>query len=41
MSAQFLPTDHVKAVRHLRRMAWSVNELHERLVAIRCIKEAA
>ncbi|MFC5220478.1 DUF6415 family natural product biosynthesis protein [Streptomyces coerulescens] len=40
-SAQPLPTDHVQAVGHLRRMAWSVNELHERLVAIRCLREAA
>ncbi|MFF0698335.1 DUF6415 family natural product biosynthesis protein [Streptomyces tendae] len=36
-----LPGDHMKAVGHLRRMAWTVNELLERLVDLRCIKEAA
>ncbi|CAL9326612.1 DUF6415 family natural product biosynthesis protein [Streptomyces sp. SudanB91_2054] len=39
--AQELPGDHMKAVGHLRRMAWSVNELLERLAALRCVKETA
>ncbi|WP_330306225.1 MULTISPECIES: DUF6415 family natural product biosynthesis protein [unclassified Streptomyces] len=36
-----MPGDHWQAVGHLRRMAWSVNELLERLVAIQCLKEPA
>lgn len=36
-----LPGDHWKAVGQLRRMSWTVNELLERLVATRCLKEAA
>ncbi|WP_330462112.1 MULTISPECIES: DUF6415 family natural product biosynthesis protein [unclassified Streptomyces] len=36
-----MPSDHGQAVGHLRRMAWSVNELLERLVAIQCLKEPA
>ncbi|MGW0628505.1 DUF6415 family natural product biosynthesis protein [Streptomyces sp. NPDC002758] len=36
-----LPGDRWKAVGHLRRMGWTVNELMERLVATRCLKEAA
>ncbi|MEV8597318.1 DUF6415 family natural product biosynthesis protein [Streptomyces sp. NPDC052012] len=36
-----MPGDHMAAVGHLRRMAWSVNELLERLTAIKCVKEAA
>jgi len=28
-----------QAVGHLRRMGWTVNELHERLVATKCLKE--
>ncbi|WP_217245361.1 DUF6415 family natural product biosynthesis protein [Streptomyces sp. AC602_WCS936] len=39
--AQELPGDHMRAVGHLRRMAWCVNELLERLAALRCVKEAA
>jgi hypothetical protein len=39
--AEELPGDRWKAVGHLRRMGWIVNELMERLVAIRCLKEAA
>ncbi|GED90682.1 hypothetical protein TNCT6_77670 [Streptomyces sp. 6-11-2] len=35
-----MPGDHWKAVGHLRRMGWTVNELLERLVATRCLKEA-
>lgn len=40
MSAEDMPGDRWKAVGHLRRMGWAVNELHDRLVAIRCLKEA-
>lgn len=36
-----LPGDRRRAVGHLRRMAWSVNELLERLGALRCLKEYA
>ncbi|MFC8094681.1 DUF6415 family natural product biosynthesis protein [Streptomyces sp. NPDC057301] len=36
-----MPADYRQAVGHLRGMAWSVGELHERLVATRCVKEAA
>jgi hypothetical protein len=36
-----MPADYRQAVGHLRRMAWSVGELHERLVTTRCVKEAA
>lgn len=36
-----VPGDHWRAVGHLRRMAWAVNELLERLGAIRCLKECA
>lgn len=36
-----VPGDHRQAVGHLRRMAWTVNELLERLVENQCLKEAA
>ncbi|GGV45431.1 hypothetical protein GCM10010293_53450 [Streptomyces griseoflavus] len=36
-----LPGDYWKAVAHLRRLGWTANELHDRLAAIRCLKEAA
>ncbi|WP_344049867.1 DUF6415 family natural product biosynthesis protein [Streptomyces thermoalcalitolerans] len=36
-----VPGDHRRAVGHLRRMAWSLNELFERLSAIKYVKEAA
>ncbi|MFJ2566566.1 DUF6415 family natural product biosynthesis protein [Streptomyces sp. NPDC087568] len=39
--AEDAPGDHWRAVGHLRRMGWIVNELLERLVATRCLKEAA
>ncbi|MFI7143150.1 DUF6415 family natural product biosynthesis protein [Streptomyces massasporeus] len=35
-----LPGDHWAAVGHLRRLGWTANELLERLVAVRCLKEA-
>ncbi|MFD5633650.1 DUF6415 family natural product biosynthesis protein [Streptomyces sp. NPDC127077] len=41
LRAEAMPGDHLQAVGHLRRMAWSVNELHERLGAIKCLREAA
>ncbi|MFF0228621.1 DUF6415 family natural product biosynthesis protein [Streptomyces sp. NPDC004629] len=41
VGAESLPGDHRQAVGHLRRLAWSVNELLERLAAIQCLKEAA
>ncbi|MEW2494024.1 DUF6415 family natural product biosynthesis protein [Streptomyces nodosus] len=36
-----MPGDHWKAVGHLRRMGWTLNELLERLIAARCLREAA
>ncbi|MEV6400863.1 DUF6415 family natural product biosynthesis protein [Streptomyces sp. NPDC051907] len=36
-----MPGDHMKAVGRLRRMAWSVNELLERLSTLKHLKEAA
>ncbi|MER6789861.1 DUF6415 family natural product biosynthesis protein [Streptomyces sp. NPDC000658] len=36
-----VPGEHWRAVGHLRRMAWIVNELLERLGALRCLKECA
>jgi hypothetical protein len=39
--AEDMPGDYMKAVGHLRRMAWSVNELLERLSALKYLKEAA
>lgn len=39
--AEDMPGNYWQAVGHLRRMAWSLNELLERLSAIKCLKEAA
>lgn len=41
LRAEELPGDRWKAVAHLRRLGWTANELHDRLVATRCLKEAA
>lgn len=41
LRAEAMPGDHLQAVGYLRRMAWVVNELHERLGAIKCLREAA
>ncbi|MBV9024279.1 MAG: hypothetical protein JO362_10920 [Streptomycetaceae bacterium] len=38
--SQDVPSDHSRAVGQLRRMGWIVNELLERLVETRCLKEA-
>ncbi|WP_420707248.1 MULTISPECIES: DUF6415 family natural product biosynthesis protein [unclassified Streptomyces] len=35
-----VPTDHGQAVGHILRMAWTLDELLERLVARQCLKEA-
>lgn len=35
-----LPGGHWKAVAHLRRLGWTANELLDRLVAVRCLKDA-
>ncbi|MGA5146949.1 DUF6415 family natural product biosynthesis protein [Streptomyces griseoincarnatus] len=35
-----VPTDHRRAVGHIRRMAWMLDELLERLVARQCLTEA-
>ncbi|MFC9280847.1 DUF6415 family natural product biosynthesis protein [Streptomyces collinus] len=37
--AEELPNDHRRAVGHVRRMAWTLEELLERLVANQCLKE--
>ncbi|MGA5629547.1 DUF6415 family natural product biosynthesis protein [Streptomyces cellulosae] len=36
-----LPCGRRAAIAHLRRLGWTANELHDRLTAIRCLKEAA
>ncbi|WP_406719561.1 DUF6415 family natural product biosynthesis protein [Streptomyces althioticus] len=36
-----LPCGRQEAIAHLRRLGWTANELHDRLTAIRCLKEAA
>ncbi|WP_406471986.1 DUF6415 family natural product biosynthesis protein (plasmid) [Streptomyces hirsutus] len=41
LCAKDLPGNRWKAVGHLRRMGWAVNELLEQLVALRCLKEVA
>ncbi|MCX5009162.1 DUF6415 family natural product biosynthesis protein [Streptomyces sp. NBC_00638] len=41
LRTEVMPGDHLQAVGHLRRMAWSVNELHECLGAIKCMREVA
>ncbi|MFJ7016214.1 DUF6415 family natural product biosynthesis protein [Streptomyces albogriseolus] len=35
------PRERRAATAHLRRLGWTANELHDRLAAIRCLKEAA
>ncbi|MFJ8488448.1 DUF6415 family natural product biosynthesis protein [Streptomyces sp. NPDC094038] len=39
--AEELPGDHRRAVGHVRRMAWTLDELLERLVENQCLKEAS
>ncbi|MFI8860425.1 DUF6415 family natural product biosynthesis protein [Streptomyces prasinus] len=41
LRAEEVPGDHWKAVGHLRRMGWTVSELLERLVAVRCLAAVA
>ncbi|MET8102423.1 DUF6415 family natural product biosynthesis protein [Streptomyces sp. NPDC005236] len=41
LRAEAMPSGHLQAVGYLRQMAWSVNELHERLGAIKFLREAA
>ncbi|MFE0574407.1 DUF6415 family natural product biosynthesis protein [Streptomyces albogriseolus] len=36
-----LPGERRAATAHLRRLGWTANELHDRLTALRRIKEAA
>ncbi|MCX4571414.1 DUF6415 family natural product biosynthesis protein [Streptomyces albogriseolus] len=36
-----LPGERRAATAHLRRLGWIANELHDRLTALRCLKEAA
>ncbi|CAL9657482.1 hypothetical protein SUDANB21_06845 (plasmid) [Streptomyces sp. enrichment culture] len=40
LHADSLPRGRQAAMAHLRRLGWTANELHDRLVAIRCLKEA-
>ncbi|MHB9862004.1 DUF6415 family natural product biosynthesis protein [Streptomyces sp. YIM S03343] len=37
--AEELPGDRWKAIGHLRRMGWAVNELLDLLVEIKCVKK--
>ncbi|MET9731995.1 DUF6415 family natural product biosynthesis protein [Streptomyces sp. NPDC006458] len=39
LRSEELPADHRRAVGHVRRMAWTTEELLERLVANQCLKE--
>ncbi|MEU3200989.1 DUF6415 family natural product biosynthesis protein [Streptomyces sp. NPDC006996] len=41
LQADPLPGERRAAMAHLRRLGWTANELHDRLTAIRCLKEAA
>jgi hypothetical protein len=41
LRATEMPGDHLAAVGHLRKTAWCVNELLERLAVTGCLKEAA
>ncbi|MGW5512587.1 DUF6415 family natural product biosynthesis protein [Streptomyces albogriseolus] len=41
LHADRLPCGRREAIAHLRRLGWTANELHDRLTAIRCLKEAA
>ncbi|MFE7909741.1 DUF6415 family natural product biosynthesis protein [Streptomyces albogriseolus] len=41
LHADPLPCGRREAIAHLRRLGWTANELHDRLTAIRCLKEAA
>ncbi|MFZ4248205.1 DUF6415 family natural product biosynthesis protein [Streptomyces griseoincarnatus] len=41
LHADSLPRSRQAAMAHLRRLGWTANELHDRLTAIRCLKEAA
>ncbi|MFF9301108.1 hypothetical protein [Streptomyces sp. NPDC014764] len=36
-----LPGERRAATANLRRLGWIANELHDRLTAIRCLREAA
>ncbi|MFC8938183.1 DUF6415 family natural product biosynthesis protein [Streptomyces griseoincarnatus] len=40
IGSEEVPTDHRRADGHLRSMAWTLNELLERLVAHQCLTEA-
>ncbi|CAM5654201.1 hypothetical protein GCM10010261_63900 [Streptomyces pilosus] len=40
LHAEHMPDDRQGAIGHLRRTAWTANELLERLAAIRCLTEA-
>lgn len=41
LRAEEVPGGHWKAVGHLRRMGWTVNELLDRLVTVRCLTAVA
>ncbi|MEU4012354.1 DUF6415 family natural product biosynthesis protein [Streptomyces pseudogriseolus] len=41
LHADRLPCGRQEAMARLRRLGWTANELHDRFVAFRCLKEAA
>ncbi|WP_329529252.1 DUF6415 family natural product biosynthesis protein [Streptomyces sp. NBC_01462] len=41
LQTEAMPAGHLHGVGHLRRMAWTVNELLEHLITINCTKEEA
>ncbi|MFF7321161.1 DUF6415 family natural product biosynthesis protein [Streptomyces albogriseolus] len=41
LHADPVPCGRQEAIAHLRRLGWTANELHDRLAAIRCLKEVA
>ncbi|MFI9730902.1 DUF6415 family natural product biosynthesis protein [Streptomyces sp. NPDC052092] len=41
LHADPLPCGRQEVLAHLRRLGWTANELHDRLTAIRCLREAA
>ncbi|WP_437089701.1 DUF6415 family natural product biosynthesis protein [Streptomyces sp. enrichment culture] len=40
VQSEEVPSDHRRAIGHIRRMAWTLDELLERLVAHQCLTEA-
>ncbi|MGC2997289.1 DUF6415 family natural product biosynthesis protein [Streptomyces sp. G35A] len=40
LHAKDVPGDYQRAVGHVRRLGWTASELFDRLVAVRCLKDA-